>query len=170
MLQSVHTLATKKDKKNDETTVKKLNACKLLHTAPLSKRSEEDFFDHCRKFALLPFTVNQGICLKKVTDPFLHTNIDFSECPVSQSMYQQQCPAVCTLLLYSNKLIICFRLQQFSLTKPESQRNLTLFKWLLKHDCCPWILMAIFPNVQTREGEISKLLTPQRISSGHNMS
>lgn len=53
---------------------------------------------------------------------------------------------------------------------PERQRNLTQPKWLLKHDCCPWIPMAICQNVQTRESEISKLITPLRISLGHNMS
>lgn len=138
-----------------------------------SKRFQH-FFHRWRKLSLLPYVVNHGICLKGDWSFSTHTRIDFSQRPVAQSMYQQQRPTVCTRLPHSNKLIMCFRLQQFSLTKPESQRTLTLFKWLLKHVCCPWILMLIFffffPNVQTSEGEISKLLTPQRISSGHNMS
>lgn len=56
------------------------------------------------------------------------------------------------------------------ISKASPKKNPALFKWLLKHGCCPWILMAISLIVQTREGEISKLLTPLRISSGHNMS
>lgn len=78
------------------------------------------------------------------------------------------CPIVCTL--YSSELIKSCCLQPFLLMKLESQRNWTLFKWLLKHNCCPWILIEISLNAQTREGEISNLLTPQRTSSGHNMS
>lgn len=105
-----------------------------------------------------------------VAEGFPYTHIDFSQSLQAQSMRLQQYAAICLPWPKSNKLIICFDLQQFSLAKPQPKKNLALFKWLLKHGCCPWILMAISLIVQSREGEISKLLTPQRISSGHNMS
>lgn len=51
---------------------------------------------------------------------FSHTHIDFSESLAPRSMHRQQHPTVCTQLPNSNKLIICFRLQPFSLERAEN--------------------------------------------------
>lgn len=86
-----------------------------------------------------------------VAEGFPYTHIDFSQSLGAQSMHLQQYAAICLPVPESNKLMICFGLQQFSLAKPHKKKScsiqMTFEAWLLSLN-----INGHFPDCANRRG------------------